>query len=362
MCRGSDNIVEGHAVNRRRRRADGFRMIAGQRRAVADGIITPLKSSTGAFIKARRVELYASKLKDKTGRCPLPNDQCNAEHRCVCHPASAPADAECGSMNDGCGTTLVFNYSGPAGVATGPGRCPKGMACTPLTYRCENSTEPEIEDLRKCMSSDATKLAKELSHMFRFNEGTYSNRIRDGGYDMYDYGNRLRIRSATSYSGHLSYRQQCSNGAWTNAGVGDIKYFTCKITNPVVLFFAGFKSESKSITGFKIEGGLGADGSGGVAGEEIGQWPHGSLWGYSKQVYGTRDPSVNHLVLVPNDSWTNVYSSSTNYDNHEVKGNNGVGMLFYVLWGGRNPHKSPQAKQYTADDFAKVMASIDIAC
>ena len=359
MCRGSDNLVEGHAVVRRRRRAAGLRMIAGQRQVVTDGITTPLKDSLGALIKARRVELYASKIADKSGRCPLPNDQCNSQHRCVCHPSPAPAVAECGSMSDGCGRTLIFNYSGSAGVATGPGRCPRGLAC--MTYRCENATEPAIEDLRKCMSSDTRKIANELRHVFRFNAGTWSNNIYDGGYDMYDRGNLLKIRSGTGYSGYLRYTQQCSNG-WRDAGVGDIKYFTCKISNPVVLFFSGFKSETKSITGFKVQGGLGANGQGGADGAEIGQWPHGALWGYSKQVYGTRDPSVNHLVLVPSDSWTNVYPSNTDKDDHEVQGNDGVGMLFYVMWGGMDRYQNPRALQYTAEDFAKVMASIDIQC
>jgi len=257
---------------------------------------------------------------------------------------------------------LVFNYSGSAGTAAAPGRCPRGFACKRPAYLCEKSTEPDIEDLRKCMSSDANKLAKDLSYMFRFSQGTYSNRISDGGYDMYDSGNYLKIRSGTRYSGYLQYNQQCTNGAWRNTGVDDVKYFTCKITNPVVLFFAGFKSESKSITGFQVRGGLGADGRGGVAGSELGQWPHGSLWGYSKQVYGTRDPSVNHLVMVPSDSWTNAYPTNTDRDDHTVQGEHGVGMLFYVMWGGRNARRSPQAQQYTVADFAKVMESIGIDC
>merc|ERR1719195_548346 len=120
------------------------------------------------------------------------------------------------------------------------------------------------------MSSDASKLATELRHMFRFHSGTSSSSIGDGGYDMYDYGNYLRIISGTRFSGYLRYNQQCSNGVWANTGVGDIKYFTCKISNPVVLFFAGFKSESKSINGLNVRGGLGADGRGGVAGDQVG--------------------------------------------------------------------------------------------
>jgi len=223
----------------------------------------------------------------------------------------------------------------------------------------EKNTSKETNDAQaehlRINANEIARVVMELSHVFNFTGGTSSYTISDGGYDMYDNGNQLGIRSSTSchscYTEPLRYTQQCSHGAWTNAGVSDIKYFTCKISNPVTVFLAGFKSESKSITGFRLRGGLGADGSGSANGFVQGQ--SDSLSGYSKQVYGTVDPSVNHLVLVPSGAWSNHVSKNTDVDTHNVYTiGNGVGMLFYVLWAGSAGH------QYRPQDFAKVMAAV----
>ena len=82
---------------------------------------------------------------------------------------------------------------------------------------------------------------------------------------MYDGGNRIRIRSGPSWSSDLSYTNDCSGVADHSAGVGDVKYNTCKLSDGnggSPLFIATFTSASASITGVQVWGGLGCDGSG----------------------------------------------------------------------------------------------------
>jgi len=372
MCRSYTHLLEGHSTQRRRRFPGGFKMVAGQRTSTNDGILTPFEGKN-----ADSVELYALKTSIKDGSCPFANGQCTAEHTCVCNPSSPPVGAQCGIFNDGCGSITTMNYTGDGGNepqlwqhANGPvqpGRCPTGYMCNMTTLRCVESHTPPIDSMRGCLSHDVERLSQYLGHVYNFRDGTYRNYIYDGGHDMYDVGNRIQIRAGSSYSVYLTYTNQCS-GQWTSAGVSDVKYFTCKITTPVSAWFAGFKSDSNDITGFQVSGNLGADGYGSVSAnsdaDELGQWEYGSLWGYFKQVYGTNNPSINQLVLVPQKDWSNTFSTSTNNGQHAVEGttSTSVGMLLYVMFAGWEYGTQPRAVHYSTSDFQKVMQSVVDSC
>merc|ERR1712232_825318 len=153
------------------------------------------------------------------------------------------------------------------------------------------------------------------------------------------------------------YTQQCG-AEWKDAGVGDVKYFTCKISTPTSVFFAGFKSESGAINGFKTIGNLGADGRGKASGNTIDQSPHGALWGYYKQVYGTNDPSINQVVLVPDSEWVNTFPANTNDGGHNVEGGTPTKMLLYVMWAGYRSDRRPRGFEYSAESFTDVMRSM----
>ena len=89
--------------------------------------------------------------------------------------------------------------------------------------------------------------------------------IQDGGSDMYDGGNELRLQVNGVWSEPLKYTQVCNNGYGEAVGQGDAEYNTCMLPNGSPIFIAAFSSPSGSITGFRVNGNLGADGGGYMA-------------------------------------------------------------------------------------------------
>lgn len=228
----------------------------------------------------------------------------------------------------------------------------------------------KIETLRKCLTQIATQLVRHVPYVFKYRhapDGKAGYQIADGGFDMFDGGNRLYIKDLQNRwnaGNGLSYTNQCNSG-WRNTGMGDIKYFTClkKIRSPGSgdVFFAGFKSARKEITGFQTLGNLGADnvkGSKIVLNHGI-HLPRMKMWVYRKSIVpgprktGQKDPSNNHLIFVP-ASWNHYWprpglnkppqgghrdirrrrAYTTDFDYHAVEGGSRVNQLFYVMWGG----------------------------
>merc|ERR1711948_89519 len=77
------------------------------------------------------------------------------------------------------------------------------------------------------------------------------------------------------------------------------------------VWFAGLRSESGGINGFKVGGELGSDRYRNAFGA-VGRTPspRGDFYGYYSQTLETGDPSVNHLVLVPDGGWVNEYTTT----------------------------------------------------
>jgi hypothetical protein len=352
LCMGGyyDSAVwSATAKSRRRRREATKRIDIMQKTGAEQGVTTP-------YGKADALEIYIAELPAGAsggagGLCPLPNDKCSKDHVCVCTKSAPVSGAECGTMNDGCGGTYTY----PLGGSTS-GSCESGFACNSTTYRCEKATTPSIESLRKCMKKDVEGMSKSLSNFFAMRDGTSRNSVSDGGGDMYDGGLKLRIKGS-GLSRHLSYTNQC-DATWKSTGIDDIEYFTCKMNSPVTVWFAGFRSASTKIKGLRIEGNLGADGRGSVTGGKTKIWPHGDLYGYYKEVYGTSDPSINHLVMLPDATWSNTFPTNTDNDLHTVEGK-ATNMLFYMNFAGR---KNGNSFQYASGDYEKVMNAVVSNC
>merc|ERR1719336_3033599 len=137
-------------------------MLIGQRTSTANGLVMP-----GGV--ADSIELYAKVYKTRDGSCPLPNGFCQANHTCTCVKNEQVPGAECHEFDDGCGTKIVFNYTGPNGTAE-PGKCPAGFACNRTSFRCEVSNEVPIESLRGCLTEDVEELQRHLRHLFAFRD------------------------------------------------------------------------------------------------------------------------------------------------------------------------------------------------
>jgi len=251
----------------------------------------------------------------------------------------------------------------------------------------------KIDKLRRCLARIGLTMVYGTSHRrrrqghavpyiyrFRYSQDGRAgmNYISDGGYDMFDGGNRLYIRdSALRWNDHrpnqgLRYTNTCaSNGGWSHTGRGDIYYFTCMYrvrSGYGDVFFAGFKSAGRQISGFQTLGNLGADN---VAGSKIvssiTKVPYQNVWAYRKTIVpgprrtNQRDPTNNHLIFVPQRNWKHLWPGhtspwawnarpaqgghrdirrrrvyTTDHDYHGVENYNAprVKQLFYVMWGG----------------------------
>jgi len=241
-----------------------------------------------------------------------------------------------------------------------------------------------INKLSGCLVRIGNNIVRALPKVYKFqnkNDGMAGYVISDGGNDMYDSGNRLNVRYATQskYAMNLKY----TSGSWKNVPNpgGDIRYFTfVRKTSRGDVFFAGFKSASKRITGFFTDGGTGADNVEGSWLKVRGPWKakRGNFWCYMKSLGSKtghgKDPSVNHLICLPKRNWRHTWPGNpvngykdirrrravtTDPDYQKVEGS-GVGSLFYVMFGGWwGKSAKPTSYKYNDGQMRKAMNSIN---
>mgnify|MGYP001481819010 CR=1 FL=1 len=198
-----------------------------------------------------------------------------------------------------------------------------------------------------------------LSYLYDFTEGTSGTSIGDGGFDMYDGGNRLSVAmgSTGSWSSDMTYNQQCS-GSTSAASIGDAVYSTCKITSPSTGWFASVSSPSASIRGFRVQGNLGCDGGGSARGSST-VLSSGGFYAHWKNVACSYDPSVNHLIISTDLAATHSYASSTDNDQDTVTFSTGVAQVYYVMWAGRSGNSG---YAYAQSQFQAVLTAVAAAC
>lgn len=156
--------------------------------------------------------------------------------------------------------------------------------------------------------------------------GATGTTISDGGNDMYDTGNRLNTNLGTAipYTGGV---------VSTHAALGGGSYFTHK-SNGLFVMAADLEA---GVTQFQITGGNGADGNGTVNGfvytVTVGCLSYDV---YVKRIFGTSDPSINHVFILPSGSGaTHAFPNDTNDDLHTLSGIVAPTRLYYLLFAGR---------------------------
>ena len=208
-----------------------------------------------------------------------------------------------------------------------------------------------------------------LPSLYSFSGGYIGDSILDGGSDMYDTGNQIRIRVAGMWSSPLYYSQVCDGSAKASVYIGDASYVTCKIVKDYypgygAVFVAVIESPRGLIDGIMTTGNLGADGGGSVRANNgtDNTYLRGKMGtsGYYKQVYHAQnDPSVNHLIFAqgPNAPGATTHiGPNSNDDLHEVRFTGGVNTLFYVLWAGKQGHR------YDEEAFQGVLDAVASSC
>jgi len=196
----------------------------------------------------------------------------------------------------------------------------------------ELAFEIEVENLEKALTALNTNyqaVIDAIPNSYNFSEGTSGYSIYDGGYNMYDYGNYL----STDLGGSLYYADNTVVDSTYFGPTG--RYFTRKYPGLFVLV-----AEMDGVDSFQISGGLGADGTGSVDGTVLQASKFGVPYrGFVKRVYDADVPSVNHLIIVPdNYSAGHGFPSYTNDDYHQVYNLSGTKRLYYLLYAGTYGH------------------------
>jgi hypothetical protein len=143
---------------------------------------------------------------------------------------------------------------------------------------------------------------------------------------MYDGGNYL----STDLGGSIPYSNDTIDSRPDLLGAGG-RYFTRKYPGLFV-----FVADVSGLQHFTISGNLGADGAGFAAGSVLETVFGGTEYlGFVKRVYGSVNPSVNHLIIVESDPVvSHEFSTYTNDDYHRLTGATGVHRIHYLLYAG----------------------------
>ncbi len=184
---------------------------------------------------------------------------------------------------------------------------------------------PSLEQVLARLDADIGRVTSLLPSRFEFTEGENGFFHDDGGGDMYDVGNII----TTPLGGPLYY----ANGAITHQSAFGLegRYFTRKYPGLFVL-----AADTEGAAELVIQGNLGADGMGNVDGAMLATDATGARYrGFVKRVYGSANPSVNHLVIVlEQPGQSQEFAPSSDDDFHRVTGL-GASRRIYLLVFGR---------------------------
>jgi len=165
--------------------------------------------------------------------------------------------------------------------------------------------------------------------------------VRDGGEDMYDDGNMI----STNLSRMLPYSQGEIIDNSKHFGIGS-RYKT--ISDQNIWMLAVQNSQASHV---EINGDLGADGRGVVRGFDFVIGEHKI---FIKQVFGTDDPSVNHIFIVKNTgNHSQDFSTNTDNDFHKITGFETGEDFIYMVVAGES--KDIDGYEYQLDEFKEIV-------
>ncbi|HAD96833.1 MAG TPA: hypothetical protein DCG19_05460 [Cryomorphaceae bacterium] len=198
-----------------------------------------------------------------------------------------------------------------------------------LDYRIGGSEGLSLQEILDTFRNQYSAITSLIPSVYDFSTGSSGYYISDGGYDMYDNGNRLTATTTTT-SPYIYYSDNMVT-ATTDLGPQG-QYFTYEGIG-IWLFAADIDGVSQ----FDISGGLGADGFGVADGTVLTSSIGGqSFTGFVKRVYNVSEPSVNHLVIVPEPNTAqHNFTSNTDSDQHTITGLNGTNRIYYLLYASR---------------------------
>jgi hypothetical protein len=198
----------------------------------------------------------------------------------------------------------------------------------------------------------------DINQIYYFSDEGSSNEIGDGGYDMYDNGNRIYADSNQVSYTHtqlqlakdpgLRSTDFISNGivATSSAFGGSSSYFTNLYPGLFILC-----SQGTEVNSFNIDGGLGTDGNGafdnyqyekeyiGLSGSTNYLVSVKRVWGWpgaGEPIVAATEPSVNHIIITKGTTYSGTTQSvggDTNSDYHLIDNllADGTSEIYYLL-------------------------------
>jgi hypothetical protein len=187
---------------------------------------------------------------------------------------------------------------------------------------CSDNT---LETILSNLNSNYVNITSQIPSPYAFTEGASSNYINDGGNDMYDGGNYVSTNNNTSFSYN-------DNSVLTSSifGTGG-KYFTRKVNNLFVL-----AADMNNVSWFKVAGDYGTDGGGSKSSSTFSITVECRTYNcFLSRVYGTSDPSINELFIIPaNSSATHTGIANTSNSYHQLNSISASTRMYYLLYAG----------------------------
>ena len=155
--------------------------------------------------------------------------------------------------------------------------------------------------------------------------GVNANNINDGTADLYDTGNFINTNISGSSNIQYSDNTIISSPSFGAGG----QYFTRKVPNMWIT-----AADLDAVSTFNISGNLGADGNGTADGFTSTITVGGENYTLLvKRVFNSGDPSVNHLIIIPENAGANqTFSLNTDNDQHDISGLGTTNRIYYLLF------------------------------
>ncbi|WP_422107130.1 HYR domain-containing protein [Winogradskyella sp.] len=229
----------------------------------------------------------------------------------------------------------VISCPGNITVNTDPDLCSAVVTYNAPTVT-DNCTTNSLQNVLNNFNQNNQQITSLIPNAYNFDldVGVNSYYIDDGGGDMYDDGNFITtdINPSSIYYSDNTIVRASSFG--TN-GV----FFTRKVDHMWLL-----AADLDNVNTFDITGNLGADGSGLADGFTATIMVEGVNYNLfvkrvreDTTVNNDSDPSVNHLIIIPeNANAAQNFATDTDDNQHQVTGLLGTTRLYYLLFASDN--------------------------
>ena len=227
--------------------------------------------------------------------------------------------------DDATAGTLLTTVSSGTNYAVSPSATTTYYAQAVPISCSDNTLETILSKLNLNYANITSQIPSPYNFALDGSGGVNANYISDGGSDMYDGGNYVSTNNNTSFSYN-------DNSVLTSSifGTGG-KYFTRKVNNLFVL-----AADMNSVSWFKVAGDYGTDGGGSKSSSTFSITVECRTYNcFLSRVYGTGDPSINELFIIPaNSSASHTGIANTSNSYHQLNSISASTRMYYLLYAG----------------------------